>query len=51
MFYISLFYTFAHYVQITNATGGSKLEYYSDGKLLISKNLNIYTLYIVKGKK
>jgi len=39
-----------HYVQITNATGGSQLEYYSDGKLLISNNSNICTLYIVKRK-
>lgn len=44
MFYISLFYTFAHYVQITNATGGSKVECYSDGKLLISNDSNICTL-------
>ncbi len=50
MYYISLFYTFVHYVQITNATGGSKLEYYSNGGLLISNNSNICTLYIVKRK-
>jgi len=50
MYYISLFYTFVHYVQITSATGKGYVEYYSNGGLLISKNSNICTLYIVKRK-
>jgi hypothetical protein len=38
MCYISLFYTFVHCAQITNATGGGNVECYSWDKLLNSNN-------------